>query len=372
MNILVVIPTLGYGGAERLLVTLLPKFKEKGHNVKVCIFNTPDDLKNELTNYDIKVTNLNLKHRWSVIEAIVKLHKEIKIFKTDIVWGHLYFGILYSRLVSLFHSDIKVISHLHYNISSDTAKKGLWYSFRNWIFNKSRKLDFATVAVSKSTKKDYEDFFGWKNIKVIYNVIDTESIENAIKGKIQKDIISSNDYNIIIPGRLHESKGHQYLIEAIYKLKSEFDLTPKVIIAGGGNIKDKIEKQINDLNIKEQFLLTGNLEQKELFKVIQLSDIVVIPSLFEAFGIVALEAMYLERPTITTKIDGLQEITTDRVDTIQVEVKNLEEIKKALLRLIKDENLAQKLGKNAKQTAMQYNVNRIVNQWIELFESEKK
>jgi 1,4-alpha-glucan branching enzyme len=272
----------------------------------------------------------------------------------------------------LFHPAIKVISHLHYNISTDSLKKGLWYLFRNWIFDKSQKLDFSTVAVSKSTKKDYEDFLGWKNIKVIYNAIDIESIKSAIKGKIQKDVISSNDYNIIIPGRLHESKGHRYLVEAIYKLKSEFNLTPKVIIVGSGNIKDKIEKQINDLGIKEQFLFTGNLEQKELFRIMKLSDVVLIPSLFEAFGIVALEAMYLEKPTITTKIDGLQEITTDGIDTIQVEVKNIEEIKKALLLLIKDENLAQKLSKNTKQTAMKYDINKIVKQWVELFKSEKK
>ena len=367
MNILIIIPTLGYGGAERLLITLLPKLKEKGHNVKVCIFNTPDDLKNELANHDIEIINLNLKHRWSIVEAIQKLNKEIKLFKPNILWGHLYFGILYSRLVSLFHSDIKVISHLHYNISSDTVKKGLWYSFRNWIFDKSQKLDFATVAVSKSTKKDYKDFFGWENISIIYNVIDIASIENAIKGETYKDLISSNDYNIIIPGRLHESKGHQYLIEAIYKLKSEFDLTPKVIIAGGGNIKDKIEKQINDLGIKEQFLLTGNLEQKELFKVMKLSNIVLIPSLFEAFGIVALEAMYLEKPTITTKIDGLQEITTDGIDTIQIEVKSAEEIKDALFLLIKDKSMVSKLAKNAKQTALKYDVNQIINQWIKIF-----
>jgi len=370
MNILVVIPTLGYGGAERLLVTLLPELKEKGHNVKVCIFNTPDDLKNELSSYDIEVINLNLKHRWSIIEAVVKLYREIKTFKPDILWGHLYFGILYSRLVSLFYSDIKVVSHLHYNISSDSVKKGLWYSFRNWIFNKSQRLDFATVAVSKSTKNDYEKFFGWKNISVIYNVIDTKHIQKALQST-DKNLFLDSEYKIIIPGRLHESKGHKYLIDAIYQLKFEHNITPKVIIAGDGNIKRDIELQIANLGMEEQFLFTGNLNQQKLFQVIKLSDVVVIPSLFEAFGIIAIESMYLEKPIITTKIDGLQEITTDKVDTLQVEAKNSKEIKEALLQLITNDKLAKSLARNAKQTALRYDVDFIINQWIKLFKDGK-
>ena len=124
MNILVIIPTLGYGGAERLLLTLLPKLKDKGMNIKVCTLSNPLDLALELEKVGISVVNLDLKHRWSVFEALIKLFREINKFKPNVIWGHLYFGILYSRFISIFFSQLKVVSVLHYNISTD---QGLEY-----------------------------------------------------------------------------------------------------------------------------------------------------------------------------------------------------------------------------------------------------
>ena len=88
--------------------------------------------------------------------------------------------------------------------------------------------------------------------------------------------------------------------------------------------------------MEDQFILTGNLEQRELFNILKASDLIVIPSLFEAFGIAAIEAMYLEKPIIVTNIDGLKEITTDKVDAIQVAAKNSDAIVGAITRVLND------------------------------------
>ena len=376
MKILVVIPTLSYGGAERLLVTLLPKLKDKGIEVKVCTLSGPLDLAQELEKEGISVVNLKLKHRWSMFEALLKLHKEVKKFNPDIAWGHLYFGILYSRLISVMFPRLKVVSVLHYNISSDSVKKGLWYSFRNWIFDKSQRIDFSTVAVSNSVKIDYEKFFGWQTIEVVFNALDLQKIDNSI------DDINRNSYRkmydipddgflIVLPGRLHESKGHKYLIKAVESMKKQYGLMPKVIIAGEGSYRNEIENMITKLELDSQFILTGNLQQTELFKIMKISDIIIIPSLFEAFGIAAIEAMYMQKPVIVTNIDGLNEITTNDMDTIHVPVKNSNAIGSALIKLIKDKKLVKRLSHNAKQTASKYDANLIVKQWIDIFESRK-
>lgn len=377
MKILVVIPTLGYGGAERLLVSLLPKLKKKQFQIKVCTFHAPLDLAPELQKEGISIVNLALKHRWSIFEALIKLYKEVKNFKPEIIWGHLYFGILYSRFVSLFFSRLKVISVLHYNISSDSVKKGLWYSFRNWIFDKSKRFDFTTIAVSESVKKDYQKFFGWEDIEVVFNAIDLEKIDSAIIDinieSIRKQYKAfPDDYIIVLPGRLHESKGHRFLIEAIKVLKEKYHLIPKVIIAGEGALRNEIEHFITELNLNNQFILTGNLEQGELFRVIKMSDLVVIPSLFEAFGIAVIEAMYLEKPIIVTEIDGLKEITENNVDAIQVPVKNPNAILDAILKIYKDPEYVKYISNNAKKTALRYDVNVVVEEWKNIFERELK
>ena len=214
-------------------------------------------------------------------------------------------------------------------------------------------------------------------MKTIFNAINLQIIDESIKdidvSAIRNEYkVSNNDYVIALPGRLHESKGHEYLIHAIGILKEKYQITPKVFIIGEGSLRDEIEKLIKKLKIKNQFVLTGSVDQGKLFKIIKSSDIVVIPSLFEAFGLAAIESMYLEKPIIVTNINGLQEITTDNVDSLQVSVQNSDVIAMAILELINDQKLVTTLAKNAKVTASKYDVNKIVNQWIDNFESEKK
>ena len=378
MNILVIIPTLGYGGAERLIVTLLPKLMDRGSKIKVCTLNSPLNLASELEKEGISIVNLELKHRWSIVEALIKLYKEIKVFKPDIIWGHLYFGILYSRLVSIFFPNLKVISVLHDSIYGDYNTSGLWYKFRNLIYKKTKYLDNQTIAVSHTVKLDYEDFFGWKNIKLIYNAIDLNKIDLSIVNSHSLSMtkskfnIDDNDLLIIVPGRLDKRKGHQYFIEAIKKLNSTTGIKFKVLFAGDGPLKEDLVTHVKDCKVNNQIIFTGNLNQETLFQVIKVSDLVVIPSLQEPFGIVAIEAMYLEKPLIVTKVDGLKEITTDKIDAIQVPIKDSKAIAEGIIKIIDDQKYAKYLAINAKKTALKYDVNVIVKEWIDIFERELK
>jgi len=374
MRILIVIPSLGFGGAERLLITLIPKLIERNCSVEICIFNGPNDLGKELENYDVKIHNLNLSHRWAVIETIKKLRKIIDVFKPQVMWGHLYFGILYSRIVSLFYKKIKVVSVLHYSISSDSHKSGLWYKFRNSIFKISQKLDYKTVAVSKSIKEDYQNFFQWKDIDVIYNAIDLKKIDRSTqmtdveKKNLKLEFLSKKDqYLVSLPGRLHESKGHKYLIEAKEILKRDFNLDIRLVFIGDGPNKDALHNMVKNL---DDVVFMGNIPQDELFKILKVSDFIVIPSLFEAFGLAAVEAMYLEQPVITTKVDGLLEITTNGLDAMQVEVKNSKDIAIALRNLIQDDLKRIEISQNARETASSFDSDFIASKWYKIFNGD--
>jgi len=372
MNILVLIPTLGYGGAERLLITLLPKIKEKGHKIKVCTLSGPLDLSDELIKTGIEVKNLNLKHRWSIVEAIYKVYKEAKQMEAHIIWGHLYFGILYGRLASIFLSNVKVISVLHYHISHDTNKNSLWEKIRNFIFNKTKFLDYETIAVSKSIEQDYKKFFGWKNIRIIYNAVDFTLMNNENTNDFHKSEINpKEELTIVLPGRLHESKGHKYLIEAIKILEDKINNKIKVYFIGDGNYKDVLLKKIKEEKLNSKIIFTGNLKQVELFEYIKKSDIVVIPSLFEAFGLAAIEAMYLKKPLIVSKVGGLEEITTNNYDALQVPPKHSKAISEAILKLYNNPSFAKKISENANKTASKYDVNLILKKWLNIFEGKR-
>ncbi len=369
-KILIVNETLGYGGAERLLVNLLPYLKEIGYDIKVCVLKKPVDLADELKICNIEVENLNVFHRWAFPEIIKKLNKLIKKFNPDIIWGNLYFGILYSRLSKLLNKNIYCLSHLHYHISHDT-KDGLWYKIRNKIFDFSHIFDNATIAVSQSIKNDYEKFFDWKDIKVIYNAIDISKIRKSLGDfeKIKKLYFEKyNLFNkkiITIPGRLHESKGHKYLLEAISQLPNNENF--KVFVIGDGPNKNNLIESCKKLRIEEIVEFLGNKEQSELFNIEYFSDIIVIPSIFEAFGLAAIEAMSLKKPVVLSEIDAFNEFAENRKNSILVPPKDSKAIAHAITDILDNEKLKNKISLNAELTAKMFDVKNIVFQWDELF-----
>lgn len=377
MKILVVIPTLGIGGAERLLSTLLPVIANMDMDIRVCILSKPMDLAAEIESYGIPVINLNLSHRWSFFEAIYKVAKQFKKYRPDYIWCHLYFGILYSRLARLFFSEMKVVSLLHYSVSKDSNSKNIWYTIRDKMFGSSHKIDFKTVAVSESVKKDFEEYYGWGNIEVIYNAIDVEKIDNCSCKESDYTLkkcsgISSDDYKVVVPGNLNDSKGHFYLIEAIDILRYKYHCSPKIFIVGEGPNRPKIERQIIEHGLENQIYLLGSLKQIDLFSLMGDCDLVVIPSLYEAFGLAALEAMCLEKPLVVSAIDGLKEITTNDWDVLQVPAGNAEAIAEGMDRIINDIDFSMFLATNARNTALKYDVSIISNQWVRVFSGYSK
>jgi len=376
MKILVIIPTLGFGGAERLLVTLLPLLKKKGYQIKLCIFNKPDNLSEELTKNGIEFINLNTMHRWSLVETLYKLRKEIRIFKPDILWSHLYFGILYSRLVSILCPKISVITVLHDSLSSDYTATGPWYKFRMWLYKKSKKFDSQTFAVSKTVAQEYKLQFAWQGIEVIYNAIDLQKIDSCLQDNTseKQNVYSKTDESeilIVTPGRLDKRKGHIYLVDAIYKLKPTIKSKIKVLFIGDGPEKSQLIEYINKRNLSDSIKLCGNLEQSQLFQILNMANFVVIPSLQEPFGIVAIEAMYLQKPIIVTCIDGLKEITTDQYDAMQVPIQDSSAIADSITTLISHPKLADNIAKQAKITARQYDAQAIIKKWTKVFEKER-
>lgn len=101
MRILVVIDSLGYGGAERLLVSLLPELRKRGIFCEIAVANHPYSLMPELEDARFKVHCLGLSHRWALREAANKLSKICKNEPFDFIWG-IYILVTYMRHIHVF------------------------------------------------------------------------------------------------------------------------------------------------------------------------------------------------------------------------------------------------------------------------------
>jgi len=203
-----------------------------------------------------------------------------------------------------------------------------------------------------------------KNIDIIHNSFPILEFKKYKNKKIDKDnfLNTDNHFTILTPGRFVNEKGHIYLIEAINILNKKYtDLS--FIFVGRGPLKDSLEKKVPS-NVK----ILSEVEHKKLMQMYNNADLIVIPSTYEAFGLVVGEAMIMEKPIVATSVDGIVEMITDKKEGLLVQSKDSNTLADAIERLYKDKDLRDTLAKNAKEKIKQFDTKIIVQQWKRYYE----
>ena len=205
------------------------------------------------------------------------------------------------------------------------------------------------IAVSSSAKEIlfYHFPFVTKKTRVIYNGIDLEQVDKycaILDCPKEKEILGLNNtsYTIGIIARLVNNKGHDDLIEAIKILtENNKSMDLSILIVGSGPEQERLIKETKDKGINRYFNFLGYRENA--FKIIALCDLIVLPSLQEAFGYVLIEAMACSKPIIATKLDSIQEVVGDSAG-ILIPKQNPYVLAESILSLMSDAGKSRKMG----------------------------
>jgi glycosyltransferase involved in cell wall biosynthesis len=128
------------------------------------------------------------------------------------------------------------------------------------------------------------------------------------KNKCREELGIDKDKKVLISvGNFEEVKGHKYLIEGVNILKKKYPDIGCYII-GGGSLMSSLNEQIKILNLKENIFLIGRIQHKEISKWMNASNLFVLPSLSESFGIVQIEAFACGKPVVATKNEASKEV----------------------------------------------------------------
>lgn len=203
------------------------------------------------------------------------------------------------------------------------------------------------IAVSEAAK-GFIKSFGLEDskISVIYHGVDSEKFRNIDTCNIRKELGTGPSPLIMTVTRLINRKGLNYLIEAMPHVLQEYK-DVKLVIVGWGPERNRLERIAKDLKIKDSVIFAGAVGDETLLKIYAAADIFVLPSPhYEAFGIVLLEAMAAGLPVITTRTGGMPEFIINFHNGILVEPKSERQIGEAILRLLNDKKLAQRLARN--------------------------
>jgi glycosyltransferase involved in cell wall biosynthesis len=139
---------------------------------------------------------------------------------------------------------------------------------------------------------------------------------------------------LLIAARLHPEKGYEYLFQAMTHLKQRFNGKIKLLVAGAGPMLNHYQEMVRSLGCDDVVTFLGF--RKDLPDLMATADLLVLPSVAEAFGLVLAEALYLGTPVVSTKVGGIPEIVEDGVDGILVPPANERALADAITELLHD------------------------------------
>ena len=194
----------------------------------------------------------------------------------------------------------------------------------------------------------------------------TDVIPNGVDMKKQ-DLVSNysriteKKKVVLAMGRFVPEKGFQHLVQAAAVLCKEKE-DVMFILAGVGPIKKNLLNQVMKLGLESRFLFIGFVHGEEKKALLQSSDVVVIPSLYEPFGIVALEAMIERKPVIASPVGGLKSIIQHEQDGLIVDCTNRNELARAISRILDNDQEAATFGEHAyEKVRINYSWERVIS-----------
>lgn len=291
MRILHVITSLHTGGAEKLMVDLLPRLRDMGNEVELLLFDgTRTPFYEELVNSGVRIHSLSVGGNVYNPLNIFRLHKYLN--KYDIVHTHNTACQLFVAICSMLCS---VVFYTTEHTTTNRRRDWWWYKpIDKWMYTRYYKI----ICISDQALRSLEDFHG-KNDKniVIYNGINLDKYLKPIK-----NITNNKEFIITMIAGFRYQKDQDTLIRALSLLPENYTLW----LIGDGERRQELENLVISLSLENRVKFLGI--RNDIPNLLEQTDIVVLSSHFEGLSLSSIEGMASGRPFIASDVNGLREI----------------------------------------------------------------
>ncbi len=380
LKVMVVIPNLSRGGAERVVSVLLKHLSRERNQMSCVFYNTdhrydiPDDVKVHTLGLPgveglIRKIIVFIKRIVKIKEIVVRERPDVMVSFLNTVNLNLILGRLFYKI---FRNNMKLIISERTTPSIEIKKnmKKIHGVITAFLIKRIYPLADIILVNSEGVKKDLVEQFNIpvKKIHVIYNPIDIERIAGLSKVEVvENEWFRSDVPTIINVGTLYYAKGQDYLLRAFQLVHSKTDC--RLILVGEGEDEAELKELAKELGVSDNVLFLGF--QKNPFKYVSRSSVFVLSSRYEGFPNALIEAMACGVPVISTRCkSGPEEIIENKVNGLLVPVENIEDLSNAILEIISDTAFAASMAYAAKETVVSFDVNNIMQDYESLFVSE--
>ena len=353
MKILHVITSLRTGGAEKLMVELLPRMKAKGHEVDLCVFDgvrTP--FYEELEAKSVKIIPL---HDEGGVYSIWNAYKLLRVMKGyDVVHAHNTPAQLCTAIANIFVKT-RLLTTEH---STNNRRRGKWWlkTLDKWLYRQFETV----ICVSSIAAENILEYVGADGIKTetIPNGIDTKAYEKALANQEIMKKYEDVKRGVMVAGFRYE-KDQQTVIRAYHLLPSDYHL----FLVGDGEKRAELKELTTSLGLEERVHFLGiRKDVKELLKAM---DVVIMSSHREGLSLSSLEGMACGRPFIASDVEGLREIVGgygmlfphEDAKTLALEVE----------KICEDEVYAKEVTKKCQQRAKMFDIDVMTERYMGVY-----
>ena len=351
-----------YGGSGIVATELGMALANKGYEVHFISSALPARL--DITNPNIFFHKVNVQtyplfqYQPYDIALSSMIYRVVNLYKLDLLHAHYAIPYAYAaftakQMLKEEGKDIPLVTTLH---GTDITLVGQHPSYKHAVEFSINQSDTIT-SVSESLKKDTLQFFQIKKeIQVITNFIDNS--EFIGKSDYQRNQFATPDEKILIHvSNLRPVKRVDEVLEIFKNVQKKINC--KLIIIGEGPDMEKVNQFLEEHpDLINRVRLLGKVN--DLYKILQLSDVFLLPSEQESFGLAALEAMAAETPVISSNAGGIPEVNIQGETGFLAEIGNVEAMSNYTIKLLSDEKLLDQMKKNAKEQAMKFDLKNIL------------
>lgn len=363
-----------YGGSGIVATELGMSLANKGYEVHFISSNLPARL--DITNPNIFFHKVNVQtyplfqYQPYDIALSSMIYRVVNLYKLDLLHAHYAIPYAYAaftakQMLKEEGKDIPLVTTLH---GTDITLVGQHPSYKHAVEFSINQSDTIT-SVSESLKKNTLQIFNIKKeIKVITNFIDNTEFDefNACSRKQ----FATDDEKILI--HVSNLRPVKRIIDVLEIFKDvEKHVKSKLIIIGEGPDMEKVNEFLEkNPNLINKIRLLGKVN--DLYRILQLSDVFLLPSEQESFGLAALEAMAAQTPVISSNAGGIPEVNIQGETGYLAEIGNVKAMSNYAIKLLSNDELLLEMKSNAKKQAIRFDLKNILPLYEQMYDETLK
>ena len=360
-----------FGGSGVVATELGIALAKKGHQVHFITYDQParlDVLHHNIFYHEVSVSDYPL-FDYTPYELVLtsKIVNVVKYEKLDIL--HVHYAIPHASAAYMAQQilkdkgiDIPFVTTLHGTDITLVGKDASFEPVITFCINKST----AVTAVSQSLKNDTFAFFDIKReIEVIPNFINNEHYKNIFDPELKKRYAPNGEVILSHISNFRKVKRVEDVVLIFNQIRKK--MPAKLLLVGDGPERSVLEKMCREYDLCDDTVFIGKLISTK--EILAISDLFILPSETESFGLAALEAMAAGVPVISTNTGGLPEVNLNGITGITANVGDIDTMASGALTILSSKEKQLQFKTAALKQAMSFDIDAILSEYEKIYET---